>query len=570
MDNTIPLTDAQKALLEGCDKAAVVKLVGARMWWRRRKWGKVVQELDAKKKRVRKTPSSKTRGKKRRTNVMEAGDGDVETMGSDGAGTGQTEPERNAGPDLKENEAQSVGASGNEDEDVGDEGKEGDEGNEGDAEYVEETEGLKTTEATQQRDYSDAEESESAQSASKGESDEGQAKTKTVEHVLSRAQNATKRGNDKPLDVEGDDPLVALRASPEGSRNPTKEVTVSRAVFDSLKRAQDDNAKTVARLEEILLKALAKSPVGSHRRKAEKQRDPGLGCANPKRRRVEARSDASEGDEDDESDDSRRHHMRSSRSPVLQSALDLLPADKAWKRICDLVRVYLFLSKPFATMTFYQSSDDKTDGVCAVLDRLPYSYACLALAADKSRRADFNKTLSEWKTRAAARVRDIALPKLGLFRDERDASSPWALEKERSAEKIRGRIGLAGEGEETLALSNWSNDRQGMPFASAAFVACAKAAFKPKKPGVPLTLNVYHLAWLEHVVTDAVMYWEERKGRLSNSAGGNGHVVNRLKVLAKGAVERAIGVFNPEWDAERQAWISGRHGMLLRLVVSKG
>ncbi|CAI5973588.1 unnamed protein product [Closterium sp. NIES-64] len=42
MEKTIPLTDAQKALLEGCDKDAVVKLVGARMWWRWRKWATVV------------------------------------------------------------------------------------------------------------------------------------------------------------------------------------------------------------------------------------------------------------------------------------------------------------------------------------------------------------------------------------------------------------------------------------------------------------------------------------------------------------------------------------------------
>ncbi|CAI5537650.1 unnamed protein product [Closterium sp. Naga37s-1] len=94
---------------------------------------------------------------------------------------------------------------------------------------------------------------------------------------------------------------------------------------------------------------------------------------------------------------------------------------------------------------FYPSSDNKTHGVCAVLDRLPHSFACLAVAADKSRRADLNKTLSEWKTRAAARVRDIALPKLGLFRDDRDASSPWAPEKERSIEKIRERIGLGAD-----------------------------------------------------------------------------------------------------------------------------
>ncbi|CAI5486665.1 unnamed protein product [Closterium sp. Naga37s-1] len=265
------------------------------------------------------------------------------------------------------------------------------------------------------------------------------------------------------------------------------------------------------------------------------------------------------------------------------------------QRVCELARVHMFLNRPTSTMTFYPSSDDKTHGVCAVLDRLPHSFACLALAADKSRRADLNKTLSEWKTRAVARVRDIALPKLGLFRDDRDASSPWAPEKERSIEKIRERIGLGADrpGEchedsrwgrlrvgmltmsvwrpltltvrmwcaETLVLTSWATDRDGMPFASRAFATCAKAAFRPKKAGLVMTLKVYHLAWLEHVVSDCVLYWEERKGRLSNSAGGNAHVVDDLKVLVKEAVERAIRIRNPEYDAEREAWTWGRHGL---------
>ncbi|CAI5516746.1 unnamed protein product [Closterium sp. Naga37s-1] len=218
-------------------------------------------------------------------------------------------------------------------------------------------------------------------------------------------------------------------------------------------------------------------------------------------------------------------------------------------------------------MTFYPSSDDKTYGVCAVIDRLPHSFACLALAADKSRRADLNKTLSEWKTRAAGRVRDIALPKLGFFRDERDEASPWARDNARTLEQIRERIGLgveeSGKRCSDLVLSNWSNDRDGMPFASAAFAACAKAAFIPKKAALPLTLKVYHLAWLEHVVSDSIMYWEQRMGRLSNSAGGNGHVVNGLKVLVKGSVSQAIRHFNPEYDDEKEEWIWGRHGLRL-------
>ncbi|CAI6005084.1 unnamed protein product [Closterium sp. NIES-64] len=188
-------------------------------------------------------------------------------------------------------------------------------------------------------------------------------------------------------------------------------------------------------------------------------------------------------------------------------------------------------------------------------------FACLALAADKSRRADLNETLSEWKTRAAARVRDIALPKLGLFRDDRDASSPWAPEKERSIEKIRERIGLGADPPEALVLTSWAHDRDGMLFASRAFATCPKAAFKPKKAGLVMTLKVYHLAWLEHVVSECVLYWEARKGRLSNLAGGNAHVVDGLKVLVKEDVERAIRIRNPEYDAEREAWIWGRHGL---------
>ncbi|CAI5975434.1 unnamed protein product [Closterium sp. NIES-65] len=350
-----------------------------------------------------------------------------------------------------------------------------------------------------------------------------------------------------------------------------EEVRVSAGVFRSLLKSQDESAQKVAHLETLLLEALAKSDGGSRRRKAERQRDPGQGCMNPKRQhRNKAVADVEEDDDKEDDNDyedmaqirTRRKHMRSAKSPVLQRALDLLPADKAWKRLCELVRVQLFLKKPAATMTFYPSSDDKTYGVCAVIDRLPHSFACLALAADKSRRADLNTMLSEWKTRAARRVRDIALPKLGFFCDEHDEASPWARDNARTLEQIRERIGLGAE-ESDLVPSNWSNDRDGMPFASAAFAACAKAAFIPKKAALPLTLKVYHLAWLEHVVSDSIMYWEQRMGRLSNPAGWNSHVVNGLKVLVKGSVSQAIRHFNPEYDDEKEERIWGRHGLRL-------
>ncbi|CAI5995996.1 unnamed protein product [Closterium sp. NIES-65] len=104
---------------------------------------------------------------------------------------------------------------------------------------------------------------------------------------------------------------------------------------------------------------------------------------------------------------------------------------------------------------------------------------------------------------------------------------------------------------ETLVLTSWAHDKDGVPFASRAFATCAKAAFKPKKAGLVMTLKV----------SDCVLYWEARKGRLSNSAGGNAHVVDVLKFLVKEAVERAICIRNPEYDAEREAWIWGRHGL---------
>ncbi|CAI5465210.1 unnamed protein product [Closterium sp. Yama58-4] len=293
---------------------------------------------------------------------------------------------------------------------------------------------------------------------------------------------------------------------------------------------------------------------------------------NPERQRLKSWSGESDDDAEDDDDEDMQgsggRHMRTAKSLILQRALEHLPTDKAWKRVCELARVHMFLNKPTSTMTFYPSRDDKAHGVCVVLDRLPHSFACLALAADKSRRADLNKGLTEWKTRVATRVRDIALPKLGMFRDDRDAASPWAPDKERSIDKIRERIGLGSDPPvqliwrvwcaETLVLTSWVTDKDGIPFASRAFATSAKAAFKPKKAGLVMTLKVYpHLAWLEHVRH----LREERKGRLSNSTGGNAHVVNGLKVLVEEAVERATRIGNPEYDAEREVWIWGRHGL---------
>ncbi|CAI5475039.1 unnamed protein product [Closterium sp. Yama58-4] len=114
-----------------------------------------------------------------------------------------------------------------------------------------------------------------------------------------------------------------------------------------------------------------------------------------------------------------------------------------------------------------------------------------------------------------------------------------------------------------FAISKWSADRRGMPFASGAFAACARAAFKPRMINGTVTLKLYHMAWLEHVVTDAIRFWEARKGRLSNSAGVNAQIVDGLRECALTDVMAAVDEFQPAYDATTSSWAWGRHGLRL-------
>ncbi|CAI6005149.1 unnamed protein product [Closterium sp. NIES-65] len=112
-----------------------------------------------------------------------------------------------------------------------------------------------------------------------------------------------------------------------------------------------------------------------------------------------------------------------------------------------------------------------------------------------------------------------------------------------------------------LRLSSWSCSREGMPFASGAFTAYACAVFKPRMVNGTVTLKLYHVAWLEHVVTDAVNHWEERQGRFANSASTNAQIVDGLHVLVKAAVRAAIADFRPAYDEASQSWEWGCHGL---------
>ncbi|CAI5486138.1 unnamed protein product [Closterium sp. Naga37s-1] len=78
-----------------------------------------------------------------------------------------------------------------------------------------------------------------------------------------------------------------------------------------------------------------------------------------------------------------------------------------------------------------------------------------------------------------------------------------------------------------------------------------------------VTLKLYHMAWLEHVVTDAIRFWETRKGRLSNSAGVNAQIVDGLRECALTDVMAAVDEFQPSYDAPTSSWAWGRHGLRL-------
>ncbi|CAI5944327.1 unnamed protein product [Closterium sp. NIES-65] len=559
--NSVALTSANKAALKGCTPEILKVMVDARMWWRWRLWRETYEGLMQKAARTKKNAKRAKRGRPRKGSGDQGGgtarEGEGEKAGSEDTVISLTmetsvafEDTGNAGRARRVSQPPAYlraayqlatprgrmpwGTRGTAlpkrlaitRADAG--GKAIRDGNDDNT-------GGETLDASPGRVGKQALVSDSPDSRSKSDAAPRMANRNRGEdveggkqaHIVSNI-NASEEEDDEDV---GDAmrTMFETNAYRENDAVDThgEEVRVSAGVFRSLLKSQDESAQKVAHLETLLLEALAKSDGGSRRRKAERQRDPGQGCMNPKRQhRGEAVADVEEDDDKEDDNDyedmaqirTRRKHMRSAKSPVLQRALDLLPADKAWKRLCELVRVQLFLKKPAATMTFYPSSDDKTYGVCAVIDCLPHSFACLALAADKSRRADLNTMLSEWKTRAAGLVRDIALPKLGFFCDERDEASPWARDNARTLEQIRERIGLGAE-----ESGKWC---------SGAFRHC-------------------------------IMYWEQRMGRLSNPAGWNSHVVNGLKVLVKGSVSQAIRHFNPEYDDEKEEWIWGRHGLRL-------
>ncbi|CAI5529961.1 unnamed protein product [Closterium sp. Naga37s-1] len=395
--------------------------------------------------------------------------------------------------------------------------------------------------------------------------------------VNTHYEDGAEADNNAEVDAEEDE---------AGAERAPDDTPVTREELHSMRELHEATARAIARLETAFL-AKPKDDVNNKKRRRRKR-----GSGKGKRRKARRSSSTSETASDEEGgfDDEDEGHLRHSTSAIMQEALDLLPTDKGWKEICEQARIELFIRRSNSQLTFYPSSAAKTWAICAVVDNLTESYASIALAACKARRIDLNRSFSDWKTGAAGRVRDISLPRIGLFRHDRDMKSPWAARARRTLSRIRDRVGLGDVPAGKLALSRWSCDRDGMPFASGAFTACARAAFKPRMVNGTVTLKLYYVAWLEHVVsrhraalqrlkyqgewpharlyvvcraqvTDAVKHWEARQGRFYNSASTNAQIVDGLHVLVQAAVRGAIADFRPAYDEASQSWAWGRHGL---------
>ncbi|CAI5987297.1 unnamed protein product [Closterium sp. NIES-65] len=381
-----------------------------------------------------------------------------------------------------------------------------------------------------------------------------------------------KADNNAEADAEEDD---------AGAKRAPDDAPVTREDLNSMRELHEATARAIARLETSFL-AKPKDDINNKKRRRRKR-----GSGKGKRQKARRSRSTSETASDEEGgfDDENEGHLRHSTSAIMQEPLDLLPTDKGWK-----ARTELFIRRSNSQLAFYPSSAAKTWAICAVVDNLTVSYASVALAACKARRIDLNRSFSDWKTGAAGRVRDISLPRIGLFRHDRDMKSPWATRARRTLSRIRDRVGLGDMPAGKLALSHWSCDRDGMPFAFGAFTACARAAFKPRMVNGTVTLKLYHVAWLEHVVrrhcaalqglkyqgespharlyvdcraqvTDAVKHWEARQGRFYNSASTNAQIVDGLHVIVQAAVRGAIADFQPAYDEASQSWAWGRHGL---------
>ncbi|CAI6012878.1 unnamed protein product [Closterium sp. NIES-65] len=139
-----------------------------------------------------------------------------------------------------------------------------------------------------------------------------------------------------PCGENGSEEEQATKAPHSRKRIDAADGQVTREEFDALRDSQNDTAKTLARLESHVL-TIIRLGERRKRKRAFTSAAASLGREALKRKRQSDDDEESTCDEDDLPAKVARH-ARHDKSPVLQTALDILPAEKAWK---TMVRVRL-------------------------------------------------------------------------------------------------------------------------------------------------------------------------------------------------------------------------------------
>ncbi|CAI5965574.1 unnamed protein product [Closterium sp. NIES-64] len=172
--------------------------------------------------------------------------------------------------------------------------------------------------------------------APQGEEDTEAVKEHLIDELMEGEDEDDEEGNgggqsssNDPCGENGSEEEQATKVPHSRKRIDAADGQVTRVEFDALRDSQIDTAKTLARLESHVL-TIIRLRERRKRKRASTIAAASLGREALKRKRQSDDDEESTCDEDDLPAKVARH-ARHDKSPVLQTALDILPAEKAWK-----------------------------------------------------------------------------------------------------------------------------------------------------------------------------------------------------------------------------------------------
>ncbi|CAI5973394.1 unnamed protein product [Closterium sp. NIES-64] len=172
--------------------------------------------------------------------------------------------------------------------------------------------------------------------APQGEEDTEAVKERLIDELMEGKDEDDEEGNgsgqsssNDPCGENGSEEEQATKAPHSRKRIDAADGQVTREEFDALRDSQNDTAKILARLESHVL-TIIRLGERRKRKRASTSAAASLGREALKRKRQPDDDEESTCDEDDLPAKVARH-ARHDKSPVLQTALDILPAEKAWK-----------------------------------------------------------------------------------------------------------------------------------------------------------------------------------------------------------------------------------------------